>query len=85
MPVTATQTATGFFRKVRIMKKSILAKAFCTILLGLTLSLFVSAVSREGCLNAIICYSTIDYENADKTVLNRFPTQTVWRSISPKL
>ena len=72
MPVTATQTATGFFRKVRIMKKSILAKAFCTILLGLTLSLFVSAVSREGCLNAIICYSTIDYENADKTVLNSF-------------
>ena len=38
----------------------------------MTLSLFASAVSREGCLNAIICHSTIDYESADKTVLNSF-------------
>ena len=54
------------------MKKSILIKALCTLFLGMTLSLFASAVSREGCLNAIICHSTIDYENADKTVLNSF-------------
>ena len=54
------------------MKKGILTKAICIIFLSMTLSLFASAVSREGCLNAIICHSTIDYESADKTVLNSF-------------